>query len=196
MNACFKNRIPLACQLAGLLWLVGVGGGARALGRGYVAVSDHGPWRGQKSQNYEGGHRVPAIAWWPGRITPGSVSAATVMTMDLLPTFLEVARQPALSGAEASDGIDLSDHLFRGKGLPERTLFWRKNPGKAVRQGTWKLLVDPRGTELFDLATDPGERNNLAGEQPARVRAMLTTLAAWETKVEASARELADSQNN
>lgn len=54
---------------------------------GYVGVSSNAPFRGQKGDMYEGGHRVPAIASWPGRIPPAVTSASTVMSMDWLPTF-------------------------------------------------------------------------------------------------------------
>lgn len=165
--------------------------GGYAIDRGgYAAVSDHSPWRGQKSQNYEGGHRVPGIFWWPGHIAAGRESAATAMTMDLLPTFLPLAGVPLPKGAEASDGMDLKPLLFADQGLPDRMLFWRKGTGKAARQGQWKLIVDRPGIELYNLADDPGEKHDLAAAHPEQVKLMIEALASWEKEVDASAQTL------
>lgn len=154
---------------------------------GYVDVSSNGPWRGQKGDLYEGGHRVPGIFHWPGRIAPG-VSDATVLTMDLLPTCLELAGLPPPAAAEASDGVSLCGQLLRREPLPARTLFWRRGETKAVRQGSWKLVAT-RGTgpQLFDLAADPGEKEDRAAREPQRVAAFLKAFATWESDVDASA---------
>ncbi len=157
---------------------------------GYVNVSDHGPFRGQKEDIYEGGHRVPAIAWWPGRIGPGLVCAQTVMTMDLLPTFLELAGLPPAAGDQASDGSSLCRLLFDRQALPERTLFWRMKQGKAVREGPWKFVVEGDNRQLFNLDRDPGEQRSVLDQEPARARRMQLALEAWETDVERSRREL------
>jgi len=171
--------------------------GGYAIDRGgYVAVSDNHPWRGQKSQNYEGGHRVPGIVWWPGRIAPGQVSDSTVMTMDLLPTFLPLAGCPLPQGQEASDGVDLAPLVFRQQPLAARTLFWRKGSGRAVRRGPWKLVVDQPGLELYNLTEDPGEQSNVAAAHPQQVEAMRAALAAWESNVDASASALAARARN
>ena len=65
-------------------------GGYLSYDGGFENISSNGPLRGQKTEVYEGGHRVPSIAWWPGRIEP-SVSADTIMSFDLFPTFLSLA---------------------------------------------------------------------------------------------------------
>ncbi|MEM1444177.1 MAG: sulfatase-like hydrolase/transferase, partial [Verrucomicrobiota bacterium] len=79
-------------------------------------------FRGYKGQVYEGGHRVPAIAHWPGRIKQGSVSDQTLFSLDLMPTMLSLAgiEQDSL----ALDGIDLSPVLLREEELGPRPLFW------------------------------------------------------------------------
>lgn len=155
---------------------------------GYVGVSNNGPWRGQKTNVYEGGHRVPGIVAWPGRVPAGSVSTATVTVMDLLPTFVELAGDSAVSGE--SDGVSLVGHLENGRPLPGRTLFWRHPSGKglptAIRQGSWKLVRAAQAVELFDLASDPGEKLNRATELPERVREMTGAMHAWEQSVTAS----------
>ncbi|MGB0579510.1 MAG: sulfatase-like hydrolase/transferase [Limisphaerales bacterium] len=117
-------------------------------------ISDNTPWRGQKHGLYEGGHRVPAIAWWPGQINPGQ-SAATTVTTDLFPTILNLAGQQA----GMTDGVDLSAHLLKQQPLPERTLFWRNGNSKAVRWKNWKLVRNHEAPfELYDLDQSPDEK--------------------------------------
>ncbi|MBL9186699.1 MAG: sulfatase [Opitutaceae bacterium] len=146
-------------------------------------ISDNGPFRDGKTSVYEGGHRVPAIARWPGRIAAGTVSPATTATFDLAPTFLALAGVAAESPA-AFDGIDLSAHLLRGAPLPERPIFWRIRGARAVRSGDWKLVA-PRAAagELYHLTDDPGESRNLAATEPERVATLTAALAAWEADV-------------
>ncbi|MEW4528778.1 sulfatase-like hydrolase/transferase [Maioricimonas sp. JC845] len=140
-------------------------GGYLNYGRTHSNISSNGPLRGQKAEVYEGGHRVPAIAWWPGRITPGTCDE-TVMTFDLFPTIL------ALAGLEQgeTDGVDLSALLLEGTPLPQRTLFWRIGEAHAIRRGPWKLVRHgDRPAELFHLGNDIGEQDDLAGMFPDRV---------------------------
>ncbi|QDU37178.1 Arylsulfatase [Maioricimonas rarisocia] len=140
-------------------------GGYLTYGRTHSNISSNGPLRGQKTQVYEGGHRVPAIAWWPGRIFPGTCDE-TVMTFDLFPTLL------ALAGLEPeeTDGVDLSGLLLEEEALPERTLFWRIGDAHAIRRGPWKLVRHgEKRVELFHLGEDLGEQQNLAGMLPDRV---------------------------
>lgn len=158
---------------------------------GYVGVSSNAPWRGQKAEFYEGGHRVPAIFSWPGRIAPQRLSDATVMTMDLLPTVLELAGVPQPVGAYASDGVSLVPHLFRETPLPERMLFWRRGDTRAVRSGDWKLVANrSEPKELYNLRTDPSEQNDLSAREPERTAELWRAVSAWETDVAASARAL------
>jgi arylsulfatase A-like enzyme len=157
---------------------------------GYSEISSNGPLRGAKGQVYEGGHRVPAVARWPGRIAAGAVTDATTMTMDLLPTFLELAgvELPAADGPNRLDGTSLLPLLFHGDSLPPRALCWRagRRGAAAARQGPWKLVrPDPGGTpELYNLTDDIGETRDLAGAFPDRVAALQRALADWESEVE------------
>jgi arylsulfatase A len=154
----------------------------------YSWVGSNGPLRGQKGDLHEGGHRVPAIANWPGKIAPGRTTAATAMTMDLLPTLLAItgAVRP---GSLQTDGVDLSGVLLRGESIGERSLFWRDADQKAVRRGPWKLVLGTKGEELFNLADDIGEQHNLATTRPEHVREMRGQLAAWERDVAPGAAE-------
>lgn len=152
-------------------------------------VSSNGPYRGEKKQVYEGGHRVPAIAWWPGKIAPGAVSHETAVTMDLVPTMLELAGVPlpAKDGPNALDGVSLVPLLLRQEKLAPRTLFWMSPPRngvvtRAVRKGPWKLV----GAELYNLAQDPSESRDLASQYPERVRDLRAEQEAWERSIRAS----------
>lgn len=142
---------------------------------------DNGPLRGHKTNLYEGGIRVPGIAYWKGKIGP-AVSDATVMSFDWMPTFLSLASAKKPDDL-ALDGADLSGHLLAGDALPSRTLFWRYRSQKAVRLGDWKLLLTEQDTTLYNLRSDLSETTNLAAEQPDRVREMLSQLATWEAEV-------------
>ncbi len=149
---------------------------------GATPRGSNAPLRGFKGSNWEGGHREPAVAWWPGKIKPGSVCDDLAISLDLMPTML------ALAGAKPSkerplDGVNLAPVLFEGKSLGNRQLFWN---GKAMRDGPWKLIIAGRGQEgigLYNLDDDIGEQNNLAERQPDRVKAMLAKIEAWKADV-------------
>lgn len=149
----------------------------------------NGRLRGNKGSNWEGGHRVPALAWWPGRIRPGSVSQDLTITLDVMPTLLAVAGVD-VPGTLALDGVDLSRILFQDERLVERTLIWN---GEAIRTGPWKLIRDrsrknaPTGFQLFHLGDDLGETQDLADRYPERVARMQAQLDQWRSDVEATA---------
>ena len=169
-----------------LVFLTSDNGGILSYAGGHTHVSSNGPLRAAKGSLYEGGHRVPAIAWWPGRIQPGATTDATALSMDLLPTFLELAgiELPAPNGPRQLDGISLVPLLFSGKALAERNVFWRQGV-KAVRRGPWKLFVpQDRPPELYNLSTDVGEKLDLASAEASRVAAMQTALRDWEKSID------------
>ena len=160
-----------------------------------VFLSDNGgarhcrndPLRGGKGSVWEGGHRVPAIAWWPGKIQPGRVSDQLCISLDLMPTLLQLAgcRVPE---SHSLDGIDLTPLLIDEQPLGDRQLFWN---GAAMREGPWKLITRAKGLKkspaLFDLSQDIGEQRNVAAEHADRVDAMLAALGAWKKDVAAGA---------
>ncbi|MCG6158287.1 sulfatase-like hydrolase/transferase [Rubinisphaera margarita] len=152
--------------------------------------------RGGKGTVFEGGHKVPAIAWWPGTIEAGSESDQPMISIDVMPTLL------SLAGAESSaldlDGVDLSPVLLRDEQLPERPLYWASmgNNGsraEAMRSGPWKLTVhhpkatpgtfDNEAVALFHLENDPGEKNNVVKEHPETARKLLRQLKNWYDEV-------------
>jgi arylsulfatase A-like enzyme len=160
-------------------------GGYLTYGKNFRNISSNGPLRGQKSQLYEGGHRVPFIAFWPGHIRIGT-TGATAHSTDLFQTFAHLA------GANTSqmqlDGIDLLPLLEHGIPLPKRTLFWRTSRDRAVREGEWKLCVTGKNAQLYNLTTDLAETNNLAGQFPDRVKKLTAAWDQWEINVNRSAR--------
>lgn len=165
---------------------------------GGTREGNNGALRGSKSTLWEGGHRVPAIAAWPGRIRADSVTDQTAASMDLLPTLLELSATPPPTGHHF-DGTSLAPLLLENKPLAERTLFWAYNARFAVRRGPWKLVVNPPASAgakakkkaiandpalgLFHLGDDPGETNNLAAARPELVRELQSALAAWKSDV-------------
>lgn len=142
------------------------------------SVGSAGPLRGRKGSLWEGGHRVPAVAHWPGRIKPGALSDQTTMTMDLFPTMVSLA-SGSVSQKYDFDGADLSPALFKNEKLPPRTLFWKHRQSKAVRKGPWKMVDD----QLFDLENDPGETENLAEQYPEMVSELQKEFESWYKEV-------------
>lgn len=150
---------------------------------GFERISSNGPFKGQKGEVHEGGHRVAGLFVWPGRIAAGQVTDETVMTMDLFPTFVRLA-QAELPRQQKLDGIDLAPLLFEQKTLPKRNLYWRKGDQCAVRQGNWKLNHSDRQKPLlYDLTQDPGESKDLAAEHQGLIRDMITAYDVWEADV-------------
>ncbi len=164
-------------------------GGYLTYGRDFRNISSNGPLRGQKGDLYEGGHRVPAIFYWPGRIKPGQVSDQTVLTMDLFPTFTGLAGA-RVSGQKKLDGIDTARLLFEGTSLPDRTVFWRKRDLRAIRRGPWKLVFsEDEEPELYHLEKDIGETPNLAESKPTLVRQLTAAWKNWEQEMDSDFRK-------
>ncbi|WP_326798556.1 sulfatase [Streptomyces sp. NBC_01808] len=142
------------------------------------------PLRGGKSELYEGGIRVPLVAYWPGKVAPGRTDATPVSTIDVLPTALDLAAGGRAPAARF-DGTSLAP-LLTGTGLLRRdTLFWiyphfnqNRHPHAAVRHGEFKLVRRLRGgaAELYHLGRDPGETDDLADRYPAILRRLTALL--------------------
>ena len=152
---------------------------------GALEFGSNGPLRGYKGSLWEGGIRVPALAWWPGRIAAGAATGELAISLDLMPTML------ALAGASAPeehhlDGADLLPVLLEGETLAERTLFWSYEGQEAARQGPWKLVRNVNGQEglaLYNLAEDLDETDNVAEAHPQRVQDLLEALERWQDEV-------------
>ena len=151
---------------------------------GATKNGSNGALAGYKGSLWEGGHRVPAVAYWPGRIKPGTVTSQTTLGMDMFPTMVSIAQAKLPAGLNL-DGVDLLGMLVEDRKLPERTLFWRYRKERAVRKGPWKLLVQGDNVKLYNLDEDLGEKKNLAGAKPEMVKMLQDELSAWEQEVSA-----------
>jgi uncharacterized sulfatase len=178
-------------------------------------TSDNGPWyqgspgpfRGRKGQAFEGGHRVPFIAWAPGRYLSGSVIQASAVNLDLFPTCLAVAGL-ALPEDRTIDGQDISSLLTgeTDRSPHEYLYLYHQGELEGVRSGDWKYF---RNTShytwpmpvnkklgrlanhttgpaplLYDLSLDSGEAYNLARTFPGVVEKLDAGLAAWEAAMD------------
>jgi len=162
------------------------GGNMYNLVDGTTATSNT-PFRGGKATMYEGGIRVPAIFVWPGVVKGGTTNKDLVQSEDLYTTILEMADVPARA-EQALDSVSAVPALKGRKGKRKAVHVYFPHspqvpdllpPCAAVREGDWKLIrifhdgPDKRHRyELYNLKDDVGERNNLAAENPERVRKM------------------------
>jgi arylsulfatase A-like enzyme len=147
---------------------------------GSGVATNNRPLRGGKGTVYEGGIRVPAIAWWPGRVPPG-VSSETLHVLDVLPTVAELTG--VALPARPLDGKSFA-RLFAGGRMPARRLFWDLKGNGAVRDGAWKLVkIGGNAPQLYDLASDIEERTNVATANPQRVTALVAALEQWRSAV-------------
>jgi arylsulfatase A-like enzyme len=154
-------------------------------GAWYAGMPDiNKPYRGWKGTFFEGGIRVPFFLRWPGKIPVGGRPSTPAHDIDVLPT-IAAAAGTRVPGGRVIDGIDLLP-LTKGQGAPlERTLYWRSGGYEAVRDGHWKLQVshNPPRIWLFDLATDPTERTNLAANRLDEVNRLRSELAAHDREL-------------
>lgn len=149
---------------------------------GVPAVSSNAPFRGGKSQVWEGGHRVPAVACWPGKINPGSSTHELAFSLDLMPTILDITSTSAPKGY-LPDGISLAGLLREKRSPTHRTIFWHMQGPEfeyAVRRNEWKLVGSKKGTlQLFDLSKDKGEKEDIASGHPGIVKDLQDAYLEW-----------------
>ena len=147
---------------------------------------DNGPYREGKGTLFEGATRVCALANWPGRIRAGSV-AGLVHAVDIYPTIA------ALAGASTArckplDGVNAWETIAQDRPSARSEIVYNVEPFRAaVRDGDWKLIwrtMLPSSVDLYNIAQDPSESNNLAAQHPDRVAAM-------QRRIEALAAEAA-----
>ncbi len=156
-----------------------------------------GGLRGQKLSLYEGGVRVPFVAWWPAEVKGGVVNDKTVIAaVDILPTLANVCGAK-LPKDYSGDGEDMTAAVRGGSSVRTKPLFWEygrnntsfaypmdakhKSPNVAVLDGNWKLLVnvDSTGAELYDLAADANETKNLVTDKPDVAKGLIEKVLAW-----------------
>jgi len=152
------------------------------------------PLRGGKGWPYEGGVREPWIVCAPNVTKPGSTCATPVISMDYYPTLLELAGLP-LKPEQHLDGVSIVS-LLKGEAIERgKPIFWHYPhygnqggmPNGAVRDGDWKLIewYEDGALELYNIAQDIGEKNNLAARHPDKVKALHGKLIAWRKEVNA-----------
>lgn len=166
-------------------------GGLHVPEGGHARVTHNSPYRAGKGFLYEGGLRIPLIVRWPGRVPAGTTIETPVINTDWIPTLLELSGQPSPEGL---DGVSFAKLLTGSQSSSQRTFFWHfphynnqgGRPGGAMRDGEWKLIEyydAPDAPELYLLSADIGERNNVAAQQPERVKTMRSALNDWRGKM-------------
>ncbi len=152
------------------------------------------PFRSGKAQYFEGGIHVPMFIKIPGVLKPGTQYDQPVSSLDLLPTLLAATGKQPIADAPL-DGKNILPHLKgEASGPPHERLYWRTGAGFAMIEGEWKIVwprreggspenperPDLSKTQLYHLREDASEKNNLATEQPDRVKSMLDTWKRWD----------------
>lgn len=159
-------------------------------------------FRGHKADIFEGGHRVPYIAKWPGKIAKGSKSDRTICAVDFIATCADIIDY-SLSDNEGEDSYSLLP-LFEQKAQTaytrEATVHHSINGSFAIRKGEWKLIMCPGSggwsfpkpddaaietlpkIQLYNLTNDPGETTNLQASQPDKVEELRSLLTKYITE--------------
>ncbi|KPK43590.1 MAG: hypothetical protein AMK72_13120 [Planctomycetes bacterium SM23_25] len=161
---------------------------------GVGRITSNAPLRGAKGMLYEGGVRVPLAVRWPGKIKPGSKCDTPVIGIDFYPTILQMAGAARPAG-QVLDGESLVGLMTAGRPPKRKAIFWhfpcylqaagrgrwRTTPAGAVQQDDWKLIefFEDGRLELYNLADDLGEKNDLAAKMPQRTKQMHELLKAW-----------------
>ncbi len=148
-------------------------------------TSNNGPLRGFKMTTFEGGPRVPYIAQWKGKFPAGKVYEYPVMNLDVMPTIVTAAGGK-VDPAWKLDGVDLVPYVTgMNSARPHETLYWRYGEQWAVRHGDWKLVVSKGGSgapELYNLAADIGESNDLAAKETTKVAELQKLYDRWSAE--------------
>ena len=153
------------------------------------ANAANAPFRENKMWIHEGGISTPLIAYWPAAIkSAGKLSNQVGHVIDLMPTLLELAganypqtfKGRALTPLEGRSLVP----ALRGRGLGARTLSWEHEGNRGIRVGDWKLVAAYKGEwELYDLAADRSETNNLAARRPEQVKELAARWQQWADRV-------------
>lgn len=194
------GRLVAALESAGIadntiVMLTSDHGGLSTRGSGNKRplATSNAPFRQGKGSIFEGGTRVPLIVSWPEKIKSGHVSNVQVIGTDIYPTMLELVGA-GLNPKQHVDGVSFYPALM-GKDDQRPPMFWYKWMARpdstgdtralALIDGPYKMIrwIDEDLTELFHLENDPGEKNNLATEDPDRAKRMLAQIDILENEV-------------
>ena len=145
------------------------------------------PFRLFKQNGHEGGSRTHFTAFWPKVIKPGSFHREPGHIVDIMPTFLELAKgsYPMEQDGKPTpklDGLSLVP-AFKGKPRPQHDIIiagWGEKK-RSVRQGNWKIVRNGGDWELYNMAKDPSELNDLATTMPEKVNSLEALYAKWKS---------------
>ena len=173
---------------------------------GYGPATSMHPLKGYKGTYYEGGIREPFFIKWPGRVAPGSKNDTPVINVDIYPTLCDITGAE-MHEEQISDGQSLLPLLTGESDFGNRALFWhfpaylqgysrtdqqrdpifRTRPCSIIREGEWKLheYFEDGALELYNLANDIGEANNLSEKMPEKTKELYAKLQAWQSSVNA-----------
>ena len=169
--------------------------------RGYEFVgpgwgwAQNAPFRRHKVWTYEGGIATPLIVRWPGVVARGAITDQPGHVVDFMPTLIDLAgaSYPKTFAGEAIlpfEGKSLLPVLRGSRRQPHETLCWALYGNRAIRQGNWKLVwgASDKRWELYDLAADRTETEDLAAKHPERVKQMAAAWERWANKCEVRAK--------
>lgn len=154
--------------------------GTAKISNGHLSM---GRLRGQKGRIWEGGHRVPFVARWPGRIPAGKTSDYAFCFTDMLATFAELTGE-ALDEGAGEDSVSFLPTLLGEKMAPRPPFVHHSNRGFAMRSGKWKIIFEqgktrgkdaPKQDHLFDMEIDPHEKKDLSSTHPDLVQKLTET---------------------
>lgn len=157
----------------------------------YYSVGETAGLKGRKRSLFAGGVRLPFIARWPGTIPSGTVNkTAALATVDLLPTFLELAKSDLPIGY-VPDGESMVGALKGERFMREKPIFWDWRfsydstdfwPSSAIQENNWKLLSNSGSgrTELYNIDLDWAEQKDVSGEHPEKVTELLNKIRVFE----------------
>jgi arylsulfatase A-like enzyme len=146
--------------------------------------SKTGPLKGWKGNEFEGGHRVPFIVSWSGKIKGNQQFDGLTSSLDIFSTSLAAAKIDKKEDL-VLDGVNLIPYLLKEKsGNPHAELYWRKLDEAGARIGDHKLIrLKNFGATLYNLSNDLGETNNLATKDTLVFNHLSKELSAWESKM-------------
>jgi len=163
--------------------------------RGENGHKSENDFRGNKASVYEGGHRIPFIARWPGKIRPGTTSSETISLIDFFATCaaLTGTALPDDAGEDSRNVLPAILGQPGGRPLHEAMIFDSGNGEFSVRQGRWKAVAgtldslkaisaDTKSGQLYDLDEDPGEKNDLWAKHPDIAKSMVELLIKYRAE--------------
>jgi arylsulfatase A-like enzyme len=159
-----------------LVFLISDNGGAE-----YTLTTDNGNYQGGKNTEFEGGVKVPMLARWTGVLPEGKRFDHMVSAMDIFTTSAAAANATTMPGMDI-DGVNLLPYLSDSITLPPHDyLFWQRGQSKAVRNNTWKLVINDYSgdTLLFNMKDGKYETQNLAPSKPGIVRDLKEAYISW-----------------